>query len=125
MRSSSSAIRSSRSRSASSWRSPTAFWSTAAILRPATEHSVEGGPARDHERPRSELGQQALAGIGPRLEHLDATGGAELRESDARERLRCVAVDAETVARARQRPQRRARRRVAAEVHGGAVLAEA
>ena len=51
--------------------------------------------------------------------------GPELRERDPRERLRSVGEDAHRDAAGRERPERRARRRVAAEVGGSVILREA
>src|SRR3990170_3379754 len=121
-RSSSSAMRSRRSRSASSWRSPTSFGSTRAILRRELEQSRA---CADDDRVGAEPCQEALDGTRPGLERRDTALRSELRERYPGERLGSVCEDSDLELRRGERAQRSARGCVAAEVGGGAILAEA
>ena len=119
-RSSSSAIRSRRSRRASSWRSPTSCCSTAPILRTLQEV----GSRVDDGRVRADVVEQSLERTRTRLERGDAPGRPELGQRGTRELLWRVREDADGRPLANQGLQARARRRVATQVCRRVILAE-
>src|SRR5690242_6365288 len=83
----SSASRSRRSSSASSWRSATSFRSTISSYGQQLPARLHDGCLNPEPLP------QPLERAGAGLEHLDSPGGAELGERDARELFRSVGED--------------------------------
>ena len=96
-RSSSLAIRSSRSSSASSWRSPTSLLRPRRPILRASSGARRGCGRRSAPRPSAR--EQSLERAGSGLDRRDPARGSELRERDARERLGRVREHAELALR--------------------------
>src|ERR687885_1835271 len=116
---SSSPIRSSRSSSASSWRSSRLLRSIEPIL------ARELGGAADDSGPGTEPLEQALLRARAGLERLEPPRDAELRRGDADERLGRVGEGPEPDAVGAEPAQSRVHLRARAQVDGRVLLGEA